>query len=219
MNHDFLRSLLGQQDEFKRYPKFQYERRIDPFIGFFLPAVLAARYGTAVESLIPEFPVKAHSSRRLSKNIDYMAFDAINKTLTFVELKTDASSVRASQLDYYAEALGTPWTQLLAHVHWVREGSESKHKYDHLLARITDVPPIPSYVAVFLAPDAARSDFEEKRTQAFAKAAGQPTAPWYFLSLREFALTAIATPYPEAWAAVSEALLAIDPVDFPSGAV
>jgi hypothetical protein len=84
MGNIFLKDFFGLLYEFKKFPKYQYERRIDGFIGFFLPAVLKVKFAINTSNMIPEFPVKAHPEYRLSNNIDYMILDKPNCTITFV---------------------------------------------------------------------------------------------------------------------------------------
>ena len=72
----FLKAFFEALLEFKEMPKYQYERRIDGFIGFFLPAVLHTKYNLNVTEIIPEFPVRADKESMRSNNIDYFIYDS-----------------------------------------------------------------------------------------------------------------------------------------------
>ena len=212
MGNLFLKDFFNLLNEFKRYPKYQYERRIDGFVGFFLPAVLKAKFTINVSKIIPEFPVKAHTESRWSNNIDYMLFDKLNCSITFVELKTDSGSVSEDQLIYYIKTLNTPWKDLKGHIEWIREGSNQKDKYKFLLDQLKDIPENVKMNAIYLAPAKAHPSYKSRLESAYQKVGiefEKERSRWEFLSLEEFADANIESQYQIEWQYLSAELEAI----------
>ena len=212
MSKLFLKDFFNQLQEFKRYPKYQYERRIDGFVGFFLPAVLKSHQINA-SKIIPEFPVKAHPEYALSKNIDYMIFDRSKNCITLVELKTDSVSVSEEQLKYYIETMNTLWAELIDHVEKVRKKSKQKDKYKYLLNQLEDIPEGAIMEAIYLAPADALPSFKKSFNSACQMAGIDPEKElkrWRFISLEDFASSeSIETVYQEEWQHLADALKAI----------
>ena len=65
----FLDQLLKLLSANRKFPKYQHERRIDLFVNFFLPEILDAEYGTAIDFVVPDFPLKNPASS-LTTNVD-----------------------------------------------------------------------------------------------------------------------------------------------------
>lgn len=212
MSEAFLEEFFKQLGEFKKYPKYQYERRIDGFIGFFLPAVLKTHH-INVTKIIPEFPVEAHPEYALSKNIDYMLYDHSKKCITLVELKTDSVSVSEEQLKYYIETMNTPWANLINHVEKVKKKSKQKKKYKHLTEQMKDITEDPKMEAIYLAPADALPSFEASFKSACIAVGIDPDKElkrWRFLSLEKFANSEnVETEYPTEWQLFADALKAI----------
>jgi hypothetical protein len=209
----FLNALLSHLEENRCFPRYQYERRIDAFISFFLPAVLKSRFGTDIKIRIPEFPVKtAHAHRLLCENIDYLMFDTERAALFLVELKTDAGSVRPAQLSYYNRVLTESWDVLRADVEKLRNGSGHKEKYDAVLRQMECCIDIRERRAIFLAPETARGKFQKVLSLQNAQLQEEGKSiceSWEFLSLNDFADTPLQTEYKAEWQVVAEHLKGI----------
>ena len=210
----FLPALLQHLQDNREFPKYQYERRLDAFISFFLPDVLRARFhlDTSVPVRIPEFPTRP--TRRgwfLSENIDYFLFDPNAGTLWLVELKTDEGSVRPKQLAYYNRVLSSSWADIGADVTDLHFASKHKKKYQRVLDQLAQCGEPKSRHAVFLAPAAARPSFERAMDRVLLEAVDPfyYRTAWSFLSLAEFARTNIETDYPAAWTALTEHIFAV----------
>jgi hypothetical protein len=199
MSTAFLHELLSHLEANRGFPKYQYERRIDAFISFFLPDVLKARFGVVCTVRIPEFPVKKFDSN-LCENADYLIFDEQTATLWLVELKTDAGSVKPSQLDYYNRALTDSWDALCAEVQQIRGRSAHGTKYDVVLNQMQKCQDIKGRRAIYLAPKVAEKSFRI----ALDKSAEPVRTLWEFLSLEDFADTKVETRFPEEWQALAE---------------
>ncbi len=102
-----LEVLFARLREWSRFPKYSLERRIDIFLTPFLAPFLSARMEAPVTLVAPEFPIKLESSNQ-SVNVDYLLRrDGRAPAWIFLELKTDARSLRDEQLAHYLrEILG-----------------------------------------------------------------------------------------------------------------
>jgi hypothetical protein len=209
MSDQFVDALLAQLEDFQRFPKYQLERRLDSVIGFFLPAV----FGVSSDDIIPELPLRAHSTKRLSKNVDYALYDRRRRTVTLVELKTDSDSLDYRQVLYYLEALVTPWTTIVENIAWLKAGSRKKQKYDHLLSKVSGFPADISVEAVLLAPAKALPDFEQDRKRAARElrvSLSEIGPRWRFLSLSAFADMSYDGQWQSVWNSLSGALIRLD---------
>lgn len=209
MQNLFLSELFQQLSTFKKFPKYQFERRIDAFIGFFLPAVLEARYQHHADFTWPEFPVSTHQTKKLASNIDYACIDKLKKSLALVELKTEKLSVNTEQIAYYLQAMSTSWEQHIKDVKWIASGSQQAAKYDFLLEQMESVQELNTIFGIYLAPAEASSKFWSA-VESVAKAKEEdPEAYrriWRFLSLEDFASTNIDSEHSASWDIVREGL-------------
>jgi len=88
-------------------PKAQVERYLSPILAIFLEDILNTKFGNKYKMIAPEFPIKKgtidlESTRpNQSTNIDYLMYNETKKRFTFIELKTDSTSFKLSQLDIY----------------------------------------------------------------------------------------------------------------------
>jgi len=209
----FLAALLEHLDDNRQFPKYQYERRIDAFVSFFLRDVLTAKgIITKGDVQIPEFPIDAeYNSSNLSKNVDYFVFDASQSLGCFVELKTDHSSCDFSQLETYARAFGKPWLSLNEDIEQMRKASDKKQKYRALQDRLSACPECTTMKLVYIAPEESRRSFDnfladnERPNPSLVS-----TASWSFLSLTEFAGAKIEGCYQDEWSVVHPYITRID---------
>lgn len=98
MQQHLLNSIFNILIENKKFPNYQAERRIDIFINYFLEKILREYLGKSIEYVCPEFPIKKEGSN-LSTKLDYLCKS--EDEIIFVELKTDASSLKAEQAEIY----------------------------------------------------------------------------------------------------------------------
>ena len=206
----FISELMQQLATFKRYPKYQFERRIDAFIGFFLPAVLSAKYDFQTDYIWPEFPVRAHDEKRLSSNIDYACYDNKHGSLSFVELKTERASVKYDQIVYYQSAMERNLKQHIKDIEWIASGSKQKSKYEFLLQQLRSIQEPRRIFGIYLAPANAEHAFWKSidsipRTGKFDNQKLRES--WEFLSLEEFACSEIVTQHHGAWQIVKKSLV------------
>jgi hypothetical protein len=135
---DPINKLFNNMDTWRHLPAYQLERRADIFFSIYLPELLADKFQTEIEGLIPEFPVHigtiTHGESNQSFKIDYLA-KAKNK-IFFVELKTDQSSRRGKQDSDMEKARLIGMSKLLEGLHKIYKATTSKQKYRHLLAHV-----------------------------------------------------------------------------------
>ncbi|MCW3105713.1 MAG: hypothetical protein JWQ09_219 [Segetibacter sp.] len=122
----FLTSIFELLAQNKKLPYYQAERRIDIFINIYLEEILNAFLkSTSIQFIAPEFPLKKKGNAASTK-VDYLCLDDITKEIYFVELKTDNSPFKPSQLDIYRDNL--QWNKCIDGLH-VIFGKNDKGKY------------------------------------------------------------------------------------------
>jgi len=88
-------------------PKAQVERYLSPILAIFLEEILSSKFNNKYKMIAPEFPIRKETVDSISTrpnqstNIDYLMFNESENKFTFVELKTDSTSFKLSQLDIY----------------------------------------------------------------------------------------------------------------------
>ena len=133
MTKDFLEPLFNLLVANKEFPNYQAERRIDIFINYFVEKILSSYLEKETVFVCPEFPLKKTNTNQSTK-LDYLC--KTKNEIVFVELKTDASSLKTEQADIY---LKSSWTQCLADLKIIYDAVKNKEhrkKYDVLMATI-----------------------------------------------------------------------------------
>jgi hypothetical protein len=137
---DSLVDLVNRLDEWRQYPKYALERRLDIFLTPFLAPYLSLRMEAKVELVAPEFPIKRPDDAQ-STNVDYLlrCSDERNPRWVFLELKTDQRSLSPEQLAIYLRVAGKPFGEILGEVaRDVAPSSRHRGKYEKLLARVQE---------------------------------------------------------------------------------
>ena len=186
----FLDQLLKLLSANRKFPKYQHERRIDLFVNFFLPEILDAEYGTAIDFVVPEFPLKNPASS-LTTNVDYFAYSSKDSLIYLCEFKTNAKSFDEQQLERYFQAQQDGWSRLFEDIEAVSSSTAPKHreKYAELRKTVQAIPPDVDITVVYIAPEATRSKLD-----AFVSRKG-----FSFLSLESLATLRIDTSFVDEW--------------------
>lgn len=99
-----LDDVFERLDEWRHFPKYELERRVDIFFSFYIKKIIELKTNNKnlVDIIIPEFPVMKmlliEDYKKLdSINIDFFISDSFQKNVFFVELKTDVKSRRSKQ--------------------------------------------------------------------------------------------------------------------------
>ena len=193
----FLQDLLKLLSINKGYPKYQHERRIDLFVNYFLPWILKAVFGSPIDLVVPEFPLKKPSSK-LSTNADYLAFCARDRLIFLCEFKTTHRSFEPDQMERYYQAQKAGWPRVLADVEEVSASTsqENAPKYIKLLDTLRAIPSDATLRVVYIAPEVTRSTLHEA-------ASGRD---YSLLSLESLHTLDIESPFKEEWLVVRSSI-------------
>ena len=105
-------SIFNDLIEFRKFPNYQLERRIDIFLLQFMPDLLRNHFNNASDwrLVLPEFPVQLNEENDRYDQMDYLFWNG--ETLLFVELKTDSKSYRKAQIDRYVDLTDSDWSSM-----------------------------------------------------------------------------------------------------------
>lgn len=138
-----MTELFGLMDTWRHFPNYQLERRADIFFALYLPEVLEATFGFAINRVLaPEFPVRIGtiypnlSTVEKSYKIDYLALSASGDKAIFVELKTEGQSRRPEQDKYLRASKAAGLQKLLGGLIEIFRATNSKQKYFRLFRHL-----------------------------------------------------------------------------------
>ncbi len=137
-----LTGVFANLDQWRHLPAYQLERRADIFFSVYLPEVLAAHAGMAIDPrAIPEFPIKLDliwpdRPSNKSVKVDYVLVAEDRSKVFFVELKTDSASRRDSQDEYLSRARDVGFRALVQGLVDIARKTAARRKYYHLLCRL-----------------------------------------------------------------------------------
>src|SRR5665213_1361020 len=98
--------IFDRLAKWKKYPNYQFERRIDIYFGVLIPEIFKnlekGKRTIRSEDIFPEFPISNNSW------VDFLCFDE-NKKPLFIELKTDDGSIKPKQIDNYKLEMDHRW--------------------------------------------------------------------------------------------------------------
>lgn len=143
-------------------PKYQFERAVEPFLNLFLGEALGRSLGTSLEFVVPEFPLKKPNNAR-STNADYLFREASGDWL-LVELKTERTAVKSSQIDVYESCVGSCFRDLVFSLEEIKETTKQKKKYEHLLLEVNKHSPHDGRVNVMYVSPHKRTPIGRKST-------------------------------------------------------
>lgn len=161
MENKFLAKLLDEFEQLNKVPKFQLERAISPLLGIFIKDVVNKKLNVSVSVSFPEFPLK-HEGDNQSTNIDWLLVDRKNKTLYFIELKTDNLSYNSEQFGIYKKFKDDIEKDknaviLELQLHSIIPKTRRKDKYKSILRKLNeykvDLSLYPFLKIVYIAPD------------------------------------------------------------------
>ena len=150
MNATKLFDLL---DDWRYLPAYQLERRADVFFGMHLKEILHKKYGSEIDEIIPEFPIRKGSlpqntlfnknpkeRKNQSFKIDYLAYSNSKNIIYLIELKTDVGSRNLKQDWYLKEAQKLGMHKILDDLKPIYKASNKngKVKYEYLFKKLSD---------------------------------------------------------------------------------
>jgi len=143
MNKEY-ESVFSRLTEWRNFPNYQLERRLDIFISLYVKELLEARLWPLREIIIPEFPISRKTlgetvGLHKTVKVDYVLFPMDYKDpIVFLELKTDNGSVRDEQIDYLVKAKQSGIKGILNDLTLVYSKSKSKEKYTYLINKLDE---------------------------------------------------------------------------------
>ena len=150
---ELLIKAFNTLDEWRHFPAYQLERRVDVFFGLLLPQIVEAEFGWSRNNLcvIPEFPLhkglvlgsksKSDKSDNRSVNVDYAVFfrEAERKRVLLVELKTDNNSIKKEQLKNMKVAQAAGMEKLVEGLVECANHSDEPRKYAQLIWKLHEI--------------------------------------------------------------------------------
>ena len=133
--------------DWKKFPAYRMEPRVDSMIGLFLPVILKNNLGVNIAATIPEFPIRLGSVRpevehtsysSKSYKVDFYCLTDAGDNL-FIEFKTDSSSRRENQDDYLKKSTDVGFETLMDGVIKIYNVTTYKSKYLHLIERLISI--------------------------------------------------------------------------------
>lgn len=177
----FLEKLMYTiVDEGIQIPKAQVERYISPILTIFLPELLFKIYNQEYIMIMPEFPIKKgriqDDQSNQSTNIDYLLYNKTKNIFTFVELKSDSTSFKQSQLKIYQDLLticnnstDIPFGTLLKEdLISIQKATKFKSKYQYILDRwLKEYNSINSMEIVYIVPQKIKDKIDDNLVLSF----------------------------------------------------
>lgn len=122
--------------EWKEYPFFRAETRVDWILSLAIPYLLQMEFGSECELILPEFPIRKgiideryENEGNRSIKIDYYCL-LRDETHVLVELKTDIKSINKMQIEYYQRIVERRVYDIFNEIRILRNSSKHKKKYD-----------------------------------------------------------------------------------------
>jgi hypothetical protein len=135
-----IEALFSRLDDFRRFPKYSLERRLDLFIALFIEEFLSTRYETPIRIVAPEFPLKKKGDSNLSTNVDYLLYrEGPKPAWILLELKTAEKSFHEEQEAIYRWASGRGMQALIEDLRKIKRASDYKERYNVLIKQVNSI--------------------------------------------------------------------------------
>jgi hypothetical protein len=140
-----LNKIFEKLDEWRHFPSYQLERRVDIFFLLYIEDILFKKLGIEIDGVVPEFPIrigtidKEQKGNNHSKKIDYLAKSKDGDTIVFIELKTDMKSRNDKQDKFIRDAKEIGIERILNGLDQIYKASKSKNKYRRLFEKLTEM--------------------------------------------------------------------------------
>lgn len=166
---DEIQKIFDLLEKWRKFPKYQLERRLDIFFALYLPEILEKELHLNKDKMLilPEFPLKklndekAEKKNNSSNNADFAVFynNGGKIDLYLIELKTDMNSIdNLKQIKYYQTASENSIKKFLEDIIKIQQSKnmpkQRREKYDNLLEELNE------YVE-----EEQKSEKEDKRYQ------------------------------------------------------
>jgi len=142
-----VESLLKQLLTFKNLPTYQFERRINVFVVYYLEDYIKSLHneGGTYKMIYPEFPLSLHDDDNRetlhSNYADYLFYNSSTRKAFFLEFKTDSISVNKKQFDYYYNKCAERWAKRLHYYVTKAKGGTHQKKFAYGLKFLKEQAP------------------------------------------------------------------------------
>jgi hypothetical protein len=118
-------SIFNDLIEFRKFPNYQLERRIDIFLLQLIPNLLNNHFNDESDwrLVLPEFPVSLSQDNDTFDQMDYLFWNG--ETLLFIELKTDSRSYKTEQVLRYQNLTKKNWLSMYSFL--IRKSKSKKN--------------------------------------------------------------------------------------------
>lgn len=138
-NHenDFI-NLIDLLEDNKKFPYYAAERRIDLFVAYYIERILFSYFDEPVKFVAPEFPIK-HNLNNQANKADLLCAFSCSKQPIIVEIKTDQTSFKSTQLKKYIDST-QDWSQVIKGLPEIVAKSKSEYrvKYFYLVQNLVN---------------------------------------------------------------------------------
>ncbi len=133
-----IKGAFDLLDQWRHLPAYQLERRVDIFFALYLPEIIAHKFSLDTKIIIPEFPIRVgeiYDDVLINKSfkVDYLVVTGKRNHFVFVELKTDANSIRPKQNSYLVKARSAGMRKLISGIIKICDATQQKKKYGTLM--------------------------------------------------------------------------------------
>lgn len=133
-------------EEWKKFPAYKLETRIDSFVGFVLPNVLEDLQGLKTRDIIPELPIRIgtvhphHNDKPFAERsykVDFFIRTECGQNI-FIEFKSDSGSRREKQDEYLRLSREVKMNAILEGILKIYKVTTYKKKYTVLLEKLVE---------------------------------------------------------------------------------
>lgn len=143
---ELINEIFDRLDEWRNFPAYLLEGRTDIFFGIYLPNIIKHKYGSTVDTIIPEFPIKAgsifnadHVQSTHPLKVDFLAICESEKLVYMISLKTDVNTLRPLQYNHLSRAKQHTIKDIVDGILDIQQASMLKKKYNNLLHKLHEV--------------------------------------------------------------------------------
>ncbi len=140
---ELVNEIFDRLDEWHNFPAYFLEGRADIFFGIYLPIIIKQKYGSSIDHIIPEFPIKAGSlfNTDLTQStcpikINFLAICESEKIVYMISLKTDINSLRPLQYNHLSKTKKHTIKDIVNGILDIQHASMLKKKYNNLLHKL-----------------------------------------------------------------------------------
>lgn len=143
---ELVNEIFDRLDEWRNYPAYLLEGRTDILFGIYLPNIIKKRFGSTVDHIIPEFPIKAgsvfnadHTQSTHPLKVNFLAICNTEQIVYMISIKADINSLRPVQHNHLIKAKQHNIRDIVDGILDIEHASMLKKKYNNLLQKLREV--------------------------------------------------------------------------------